>query len=221
MQNDPNVVDGAVGPGALEDSSIQPDPTLQGVTEFQFVEILNPLTVPFRAIFGVTRPVRAESTVSSRPGVGLTHNSNDVRQNYGLDLNNPNFQGKANIQNRVTIPAGKTIRVLGNEAQVIVKQLVNEIMQREKNQLMLADAFQRNLVEKRIIINVGNVHDFMEQGPVSVTDQLQNAIKEPQIEEEFAGARTEENPGRVSGNQIETTEQPRRAPGRPPKAARA
>lgn len=166
-----------VGPGSVTEEGLAPKPALDGFSEFEYVEILNPLSVDFIGQFGTTKPIRAEITIS--PTIdGQKMNESQASQQYGIPrLTNPAKSGNANIVNRVKIPSGKTIRLLGNEAQVIVRQLVTEIMQRQGQRLLLADAFQRHQVEASVIISHGSVNDILGKNPVSVSEQLKAAIQ--------------------------------------------
>jgi hypothetical protein len=146
-----------------------------------------------------------------------------VRQLYGLELRNPAHIGKANITNKVPIKSGQTVRLLGNEAQVVVRQLVNEIMSREGNKLLLADPFARRAVEERIIISRGNVADVLGRNPITVQEQLQ-AVKEEEHEAQFPqvvipGATNRLPESDQVGAATGASEQPgKRSPGRPAKA---
>lgn len=175
------------GPGADPELGIAPRPLLEGASEYEYVDLHNPLSVEFIAMFGVSRPVNAPVSITPVQGRGVTQTEADLRQGYGLDLRNPDHQGRANIVNRSSIPSGQTKRFLGNEAQVVIRQLVNEIMQREDNKILLADGHARREVEQRIIMARGNVADYLGQAPKTVSEQLQ-AVKETQsAEEQFPG----------------------------------
>lgn len=221
----------AAGPGAVEESQVDVKPLLDGASEYEYVEILNPLSVPFIAKFAVTRPVRGEvRIVASSKTSQITETEADIRRNYGLDLRNKDHTGKANIVNKVTIQPHTTIRVLGNEAQVIVNQLVTEILQREGKKLHLADPTQRNIIEREIVRRRADVESLMGRTPLSVQEQLEAAVHQPEQEVEFPdvtvgrvaheGFTTEPStndaqPSLPSGGATYT---PKRGPGRPPKA---
>lgn len=183
------------GPGAIVDEGIAPAPLLDNTSEAEYVDVLNPLTVDFVGQFGVTRPTQASVTIGSESD-GRRLSEEDASRRYGVPrLSNPDRTGRAQIVNRVRIPSGQTMRLMGNEAQVIVRQLVNEIMAREGKKLQLADKFARNLVEQRIIIHRGYIQDIMAQKPVTVSQQLQDAIKQNQEMTPMAeDARTEKPP---------------------------
>ena len=184
------------GPGAVADNGEAPKPLLEGMTEEDYVEILNPLSVDFAGIFGTTKPVRAPIKISGNPQApGVTESEQDVKQNYGLDLRNPLHQGKASIQNKIVIKSGKTIRLLGNEAQVVVRQLVREIMQREGKKLLLADPFAQRQVEERVVLRTGRMSEFMGEAQ-SRSEQLRNVIEEKNEQTDFPDAIADESADR-------------------------
>lgn len=200
----------AVGPGAITEDQVDIQPTLQGATDYEYVEILNPLSVPFKGVYAVERPVNVPFKIHQDPlGRAITKTAEDASRNYGLgDLKNPDHQAKARIQNDVEIKSGQTIRLGGGAAQVIVKQLVDAIISLEDNKLKLADPGTRQRVEQRIILRRGSMSEFMET-PQSIPQQLDNALKEAESEE-FPELKASPNtPGQPD----------RRKPGRPPKAA--
>lgn len=176
----------AAGPGAFEEQQIAPKPVLEGANEYEYVTILNPLTVDFWGKVAVTRPVNAPIQISDDGSGGqMTLSEEDVRRNYGLNLRNKDHMGRVNVINRVCIPAGKTINILGSEAQVIVRQLVTEILARENKRLMLADPFQRHQVEQRIVLSRRSVNDLMDgSGPLAVQEQLQGVVDKLNITQE-------------------------------------
>lgn len=191
MQDRPsNVPPRAAGPGAIEDKGIAPKPLLEGASEYEYVTLLNPLPVDFVGVVGITRaanmPFQVRHDAVTQP---FTTSEDDVVRNYGLNLKNRDHVGRINIQNKVTIPAGKTINLLGNEAQVICKQLVNEMMQREKKSLLLADPHARHEVEERVVLSRRSVNDILGRGPMTVEQQLRDAVsdtnQDKKVEDEF------------------------------------
>lgn len=211
---------GAVGPGAMSESGVRPDPVLQGATEYEYVVLMNPLPYDFVGQVAVTKTVSASMRVGQpREGGGLTNNQDDVTRNYGLDLRNPDVVGRVHITNKIPIPAGKTIRMFGSEAQVIMRQLVDVVMSHEGKMLAKGDPFARHEVETRLLISRGSVMDMMSERPVTVEDQMREALKREE-EREFEGvgeavqAQTEgtgENRAAAGG----LTEPVKRGPGRP------
>lgn len=199
----------SVGPGSVEQQDIQPDPILQGATEFEWVEILNPMSVDFIGQYGVTRPVNAPVKVIQSEGMStVTKNEGDVARNYGVDLRNPDHPGKADAIVPVEIKSGKTKKMRANDAIPILKQLVDQVMQSEDATAKLADPVSRNKVEKRIVIGRGSMNDLMGEVP-TVEQQFTKALEEKN-DEPFG----EENPSETPV----ASEPGRRGPGRPPKA---
>lgn len=220
MQPQTNLSNAPAGPGAIEETTVAPKSVLDGASEYEYVTILNPLSVDFYAKVAITRPVNAPLEVRDDGSGGqMTLSESDIQRNYGLNLRNKDHVGRVNIINRVHIPAGKTINLLGNEAQVVCRQIVNEILQREGKKLMLADPHQRRLVEDRIVLSRRSVNDLMDgSGPMAVQEQLQGAVdglnaKQEMItdEQEFPELTKPSEPTtRVTGNNTVGNQQPTR-----------
>lgn len=191
-----------VGPGSQPEMTEELPPLLEGATEYEVVEVFNPLSDDFAGQFGVTRPTTAPLSMSKAPNyAGMTQTPQDVATNYGVTTN-PNHQAKANIVNTTIIPSGKTVPMLGSEAQVIVRQLVNEIMQREGKRLKLADAWERRQTEQRVVMSRRSLNQVLGTAPVSVHEQLKSAVntlteaESPHVEEQsFPGLQESNNLG--------------------------
>jgi len=166
---------GLVGPGAIVEQEIAPAATLEGASEYEYVTILNPLTDDFAIQVAQSRPVDLPITITNRDG-GVTRSERDVTQVYGIGLKNPDFQGRRHLLNQTIIKSGKTINLRGDDAQVAVRQLVNEIIQREGNTLHQADPNVRKEVESRIIIARGSVEDLMDNRLQSTQTVINKAI---------------------------------------------
>jgi hypothetical protein len=164
-----------VGPGSIKEEQIAPSATLDGASEYEYVTILNPLTDDFAIQVAQSRPVDLPFNIKNRDG-GLTHNERDVNQVYGIGLKNPDFKSRRHILNQTIIKAGRTINLRGDDAQVAVRQLVNEIIQREGNTLHQADPNVRQEVESRIIIARGSVEDLMDNRLQSTQTQINQTI---------------------------------------------
>lgn len=178
-----------VGPGAIPDMPTDVRPSLEGAEADEYVEILNPLSDDFMFAVGVTRTVNAPVRIVQTPGLESAIKTEADLARAGLSgFRNADLGGgRTHIQNRSVIQAGGTIKLPGNEAQVVIKQLVNEIMQREGNKLMLADPHARWEIEQRIIISRRSMADLMGgSGPVSVTDQLKEALARDSATNELA-----------------------------------
>jgi hypothetical protein len=178
-----------VGPGAINENQIAPDPTLAGASEYEYVTILNPLSDDFA--IKVAQDVPVNRPFEIRGKTGAIQEENDVRREYGLNLKNPEHPSTERvIMNSSIIPAGKTINLKGNEAQVAVRQLVNEILQREGKRLLMSDPNLRKEVEDRIIIQRGSMQDLLGSPITTPQAQINEAVNksnEVTDEQEFPG----------------------------------
>lgn len=211
-----------VGPGAAINQPTDVRPLLEGASEYEFVTILNPLTDDFQVQVAQDVPVNLPMEIRGK--TGLVQTDRDVVMAYGLDLKNPNHQAKKYIHNTTIIPAGQTMNFRGNEAQVVVRQLVNEILQREGKKRMIADPTTRQEVEQRIIQRRGSVQELMDGGLRTPTQQINEAVNQSnEVKDEFPGLKQpieETTPGNPSPG-TESEPQPKRSPGRPAKAQAA
>lgn len=203
-----------VGPGAVPQATDDVQPMLDGASEFEYVTILNPLSDDFAVRVAQDVPINLPFNIGKdKTGktAQITMNEHDAAQTYGLSLKNPDFQGRKHIVNDTIIKAGHTINLKGNEAQVAVRQLTHEILQREGKNRLLADPTLRREVEQRIIIGRGSVQDLMDTNLRTTRSQLDEAINrsnEVHDEQAFPG---------LSDNKTDTSVPERRGPGRPPK----
>lgn len=212
-----------VGPGSAQeiDSSIRP--LLDNASEYEFVTVLNPLTDDFAIRVAQDIPVNIPFDIT-KP-TATTQSGGDVIRNYGLNLKNPDFSSRNHITNNVIIKSGQTLNLKGNEAQVAVRQIANELMQREGNGRLLSDPTLRREAEERIIISRGSIQDLMDNKLVTPRDQLNAAIKESnevQDEQAFPGLTEPESPIGTVGEGIKDSgakniSPKKRSPGRPKK----
>lgn len=177
-----------VGPGATQDKQIDIKPTLDGVSEYEYITVLNPLTDDFAVRVAQDIPVNMPAHI--RDKTALIQEEGDVTRNYGFSLRNPDFKSRKHIINDVIIKSGQTINLKGDQAQVAVRQLVNEIAQREGKARLLADPTVRKEIEDKIIINRGSIQDLMDNNLQSPRQQINKAIdqsNEVDNEPEFPG----------------------------------
>lgn len=177
-----------VGPGAVKDEAVEIQATLDGASEYEFVTILNPLTDDFAAKVAQDIPVNMPFNIGRDPTgktAQTTIDEQSAAQTYGLSLRNPDFKGRKHIENYVIIKAGQTLRVRGDNAQVVVRQLVNEIAQREGKKRLLADPTVRKEIEDRVIQDRGSMQDLMGniQTPRKQIDEALNNSNEEEDEE--------------------------------------
>jgi len=181
-----------VGPGAIQDNEIAPSPTLEGASEYEYVTIKNPLTDDFAVRVAQDIPVNMPFEIkqdTSGKTSAVTKNESQALQMYGLNLKNSDFVSRQHVFNDTIIKAGQTLNLKGNEAQVAVRQIVNEVLQRRGLSRMLADPTKRKEVEDEIIVGRGLVQDLMDQTLQSTRSQLNEAVNrsnEVQDEQPFA-----------------------------------
>lgn len=176
---------GIVGPGSLSQDDITPDPLLNKASEYEFVTILNPLTDDFavRVAQDIPADMPFEIRKDGKTSI-ISNNESDVARNYGFDLKNPDFTSKKRLFNDIIIKSGQTINLKGNEAQVAVRQIVNEIMQREGNGRFVADPVKRREVEERIVQRRGSVQELLDNSLTPVSQQINQAIEQSNKEED-------------------------------------
>lgn len=189
------------GPGAEVEEIVHPSPTLEGASEYEYVTIKNPLEVGFAIKVAQSVPVNMPFEIHKDNVTStVTNTEQDVRTVYGVSLKNPDFKSRKHVTNTTIIPAGGTINLKGDIAQVAVRQLTNEIMQRRNLNKFIADPTQRNIIEKEIIVARGSVQDLMDNNIKSVREQTDEAIAKsnPKVEETNGEAFPEVRRGRPS-----------------------
>lgn len=179
--NDTPLVDEelVVGPGTLTAAPEAQPSTLDGVTESEYVDLFNPLSYTFRAKVASSRPVNVPVTVHQTDGLqsGIKTES-DLAMGYGLSgFKNQSHPSLAHIAHTVDIGSGKTRRFPGNEAQVILRQLVGHLLQVEGKGLKLADPYEREQAEKRIVRGRGLVSDIYDSQVVTASEQISQTIE--------------------------------------------
>lgn len=186
-----------VGPGTILQDEVTPDPLLQGASEYEYVTILNPLTVDFQVQVAQDVPVNVPFEIRKDASGQTSVATTDERMatlNYGLNLKNPDHNARKRIFNSTIIPAGQTMNFKGNDAQVVVRQLVTEIMQRNNKARFLHDPVSRREVEEMVVVSRGSVQDLMDANVVTQQQQINQAIKasntQPVEEKPFEGLDT-------------------------------
>lgn len=203
-----------VGPGSRIQNGETPEPMLQGASEYEYVTILNPLTDDFVVQVAQDVPVNMPFEIrkdNSRKTSVATTDERMATLNYGLNLKNPDHTAHKSIFNTTIIPAGGTMNFKGSDAQVVVRQLITEIMQRRGTARKLHDPHAREEIEKKIIISRGSVQDLMDSNITSQQQQINKALNESNV----PTVQTNEN--NLNGATNERTEVPKR--GRPAKTA--
>lgn len=214
-----------VGPGSVPQAQTDVRPLLDGASEYEYIDVHNPLTDDFAVQVAQDIPVNAPLTINKDASgriSQITNTEQDVRQVYGLNLKNPDFQSKNHISNTVIIKSGQTLKLKGNEAQVAVRQIVNELMQREGNARLLSDPSLRRIAEERVVMGRGSIQELMERSFETPRQQATEAINqsnEVHDEPEFPGLNQpiEENADGSGDVGTDNPAQEKRSPGRPKK----
>jgi len=107
-------------------------------TEYDIVEVFNPLSVDFEAKV-------ASSVVNPNAGVDKTIDR--------LGLRNASHPSQSHVVNKVVIPSGQSKKMPGHVARVVVTQLVNEIMQQQGAVKQMGDKALRIPFEEMVIID--------------------------------------------------------------------
>lgn len=194
-----------IGPGSQQEA-VSVKPLLDGASEYEYVTVLNPLTDDFAVRVAQDVPVNAPFPIgkdTSGKVSQLTNTDADARQVYGLNLKNPDFKGRKHIVNDTVIKAGQTKNFKGNEAQVAVKQLVDEVLQRGSKKRLMSDPVLRREIEEKIVVRRGSINDLMEDNFRSTRTQLDEAISksnEPQDEEAFPGLKQADQSSEAGAN---------------------
>lgn len=211
----------AVGPGTL---TAQPDAQpslLDGITEYEWVDLFNPLSVSFVAQVASSRPVNAPVRIYQTPGLESgVRTESDLATQYGITgFKNKEHPSNVHVPHTIEIVSGHTRRLPGNEAQVVLRQIVGYLLQVEGKGLKLADPYERNLAEQRIIRGKGNIADLMTEAPVSIPEQLTRAVDKSNAREEehraepetaFPGVPRPSDSGGVNSAQQSTDGDPNR-----------
>lgn len=204
-----------VGPGSIQDQVVQDEETLQGAGELDYVTIHNPLTDDFAIKVGQTKPVDVPFQIRTDGKTSVTSVSEaEVTRTYGIGLKNPDFQGRTTFGNTSVIKSGQSINMRGDDAQVAVRQLVNELLQREGKSLFLADPKTRRDAEARIIVARGSINDLMSNSMQSVQSQTDEALaksNEVHSEQEFPGVTSDQPVEASEGSGSTTPTQPKPA----------
>ncbi len=119
---------------------------LDGLDVDSVVTLRNTLNVPFRVLFGrtVVAPPR-ESEADRQKRLRMTElGVPTAKQGGTVD----------HVQDTVTIPAGQTMRLPGNIAQIAVRQMVTWILQARNQRKKVADVYARRMVEDELIVSV-------------------------------------------------------------------
>lgn len=157
-----------VGVGAVAEAQVNPGASLDGASEYEYVTLTNPLPFTFKGKVAQSRPVNAPIRIVGGAEKGIDENSLKAA---GLDLRNADHPSNAHVTNMVEIGSGASINLRGDEAQVIIKQLVNEILHYRGQTLKIGAPTYRKAVEDEIITGRKSIDDLLD-GPVTTQNEL-------------------------------------------------
>lgn len=213
-----------VGPGSLIQEETNPESLLNKANQYEYVSILNPLSDDFQVMVAQDIPVDMPFEIRNDGKTSITSTTEEaVKMTYGIGLKNPDHQAKKHLHNMTIIPAGETRNFRGNEAQVVLRQLVNEIMQRRGLGRMLADPNRRLEIEQEVVINRASVQELMDGRLTTPAMQAHEAVNKsnevntneayPELERSVSQA------PETSGSNAGTNNEQKRTVGRPRKEA--
>lgn len=210
---------GVVGPGAQQAIATDIKPMLDGASELEVITVFNPLTDDFAVRVAQDVPVNMQYTAKTQDGQIV--NESQLNMVYGAPLRNRDFQAKKHITMDTVIRAGETHNFRGNEAQVAVRQIVNELMQREGNGKLLSDPTLRSQAEARVVKGRRSIQDIMDSNIQTPRAQVDAAIaKSNEVVDDPRLGRDTSTEVRETGEDsgADSVQQERRGPGRPKRA---
>ncbi len=159
----------------MEANQDEPKSLLSNLRGHHVVLVHNPLTdVPEKGLKGDFTWQTARSVIQ------LDERSRDPHIDK-LGLRNDSHPTQKHVVRPITIPSGTSMRLPGDVAQVLVKHLVDEMMQREGQKQQMADPVLRREYEERVILNVNDlVHQLSTQ---TIEEQLDQQIADLNREE--------------------------------------
>lgn len=169
----------------MDANSDEPQSLLVNLRQHHVVEVHNPLSDDF------TWPV-------ARSVVHLDPQDKDPHLD-ALRLRNDSHPTMKHVQQKITIPSGKNMKLPGDVAQVVVKHLVDEILSREGQKSNIGDPTLRRTKEEDVIQNTEDLVSRM--STQTVEEQLEQQIKDlnredptPEVDPSLPSTNTENLP---------------------------
>lgn len=150
----------SVGAGAIAQEQTNPKPTLEGASEYEYVTLTNPLPFTFKGKVAQSRPVNSPIRIVGGREKGVTE---ETLRGAGLDLRNPDHPSNSHVTNIVEIKSGASINLRGDEAQVIVRQLVNEVLHYNGQTLKIGAPTYRKDIEEQVITGRRSIDDLLDR----------------------------------------------------------
>lgn len=140
----------------------EPTSIAQNFRQHHVVQVHNPLSDDFR--WTVARSVVLADPANVDPHV------------KALNLRNDAHPTIKHVVQPITLLSGETKKLPGDVAKVIVKHLVDEIMNREGHKTNVGDKHLRQEVEERVVINFRDLRSQL--STQSVEEQLEQQIRD-------------------------------------------
>lgn len=160
-----------VGVGAIEQEQTNPTPSLEGASEYEYITLTNPLPFTFKGKVAQSRPVKAPVRIVGGRERGVDENTLKAA---GLDLRNPDHPSNSHVTNTIEIKSGASINLRGDEAQVIIRQLVSEVLAYRNQVLKIGSPTYRKAVEDEVIVGRKSIDDLLDR--TSEREQIDKAI---------------------------------------------
>lgn len=164
----------AVGAGAITEDQARPEPLLDRVSEYHYVKVTNPLPMDFIGKVAQSRQINAPLRIVDGAQKGIDENTLKAA---GLDLKNPDHPQFQHVSVNVAIKSGQTINLRGNEAKVIVRQLVNELMAYEGKTIRQGNPAYRREYEEKIVQGIYDVNDLLGENRQSEDLLIKEALE--------------------------------------------
>jgi len=167
-----------LGPGAQPAAQAEYEPSLNGATRDEVVEILNPMTFDFMAKVGVTKTAMTAVRINNPNNTSIRTEADLAAKGIAGFRNPDKGGGVVHIANNVPIPAGTTIKQPGDVAQIIVKQLITAVISIRGDKLKISDPETRRQVENEVIVSRRPMSElFGAGGPITVEEQMKAAVE--------------------------------------------
>lgn len=182
----------------MDGNQDDPKSMLDGLRQHHIVHVFNPLSADFTWYIART----------------TDHLDQKHRDPYvdNLNLRNQEHPTKGHFQQKITIAAGKSLKLPGDVAKVYVKHLIDEIIAKQGKRNISGDPVLRKETEEQVILNTTDLRDQLTLH--SVEEQYEQQIKDLNKDEGITHADAEPAfPGLASspedsGSTPEPTPQP-------------
>jgi len=162
---------------------MEPRSILAGVNEHDVVTVHNPLDTEFTG--------RVARSVVTRAQSSPQHQTGNSQADAFLSQIKPDGPGSvAHVQQQIVLQPGQTMRMPGDVARVVVRQLVKELMQRKGAKKRMADPMAVMQFEKEVVLDHQNMLENMsvESAEQRLTRQLDELNDTPQGAEKVAAS---------------------------------